>query len=81
MTLTELTEFFKWCSLINGGLLTYSVVMLLMFPQFVYTVHSRWFQISRESYNIIVYSFIGVFKIVFFVFNLVPYLALRLVAG
>lgn len=42
MTITELTEFFMWCSIINGGLILYSVAMLVLFPQFVYEMHSRW---------------------------------------
>ena len=42
-------------------------------------MQSRWFPISREAYDVAIYAFLGVFKIVFIVFNLVPYLALSIV--
>jgi hypothetical protein len=39
-------------------------------------MQSKWFLISRETYNLVIYSFLGLFKIVFLVFNLVPYVVL-----
>lgn len=80
MDIVTLTAFFKWCSLINFGCLLYIVLVLMLFPNFVYQMHSRFFKLSRESFNIIIYSFIGVYKMLFFTFNLVPYLALKFLA-
>jgi len=45
----------------------------------VYSIHSKWFHIPREAFNIALYSFLGLFKIMFFIFNLVPYLALLII--
>ena len=45
----------------------------------VYSIHSKWFHIPREAFNITLYSFMGLFKIMFFIFNLVPYLALLII--
>jgi hypothetical protein len=45
----------------------------------VYRMQSKWFPISRETFNVVIYSFLGLFKIVFLVFNLVPYVVLLIV--
>lgn len=78
MDLMTLTEFLKWCSIINFGFLLYIALVLMLFPSFVYQMHSKFFRLSRESFDVVIYSFIGVYKIFFFFFNLVPYLALKL---
>jgi hypothetical protein len=43
----------------------------------VYRIQSKWYPISRDAYNVIVYSFVGLFKLFFLMFNFVPYVALR----
>ena len=35
--------------------------------------------LSRETFDVVIYSFLGLFKIVFLVFNVVPYVALLIV--
>ena len=42
-------------------------------------MHSKLFPISREAFDLTIYGFIGLYKIVFVTFNLVPYLALQIV--
>jgi len=79
MDIPTLTSFFMWCSIINGILLSFWVIICLLAPDLVYRVQSKWFPISRESYTIIIYSFLGLFKIFFLMFNLVPYLALVII--
>ena len=79
MALTTLQTFFMWCTIINGSLLVFSAVMCTCAGDWVYRIQSRWFPISREAYNVAIYSFIGLFKIFFLVFNLIPYIALLIV--
>jgi len=79
MDIQALTRFFMWCTIINGGLLALWSAMCIFAPDFVYRTQSKWFPISRETFNVIIYSFLGLFKIVFLVFNLVPYVALLIV--
>ncbi len=80
MDLQMLTAFFMWCTIINFGILMLSSVVLMFASDFVYGVHSKWFQISRESYNVVMYSYLGLFKVGLIVFSLVPYLALLIIA-
>jgi len=45
----------------------------------VHRMHSKWFPMPREMFNVVIYSFIGLFKIVFLVFNVVPWVALLII--
>ena len=76
MDIQTLTLFFKWCTIINGSILILWSVFFLLAPNLVYRTQSIWFPIPRETFNVVIYSFIGVFKIFFLMFNAVPYLAL-----
>jgi hypothetical protein len=44
----------------------------------VYQIHSKWFSISRDAFNVAIYSFIGLYKILIIMFNLVPWIALSI---
>ena len=76
MELQTLTPFFMWCTIINGLVLVLWGVMHMFAPTMVYRTQNAFFPMPRETFNTIFYSFLGSFKIVFMVFNLVPYLAL-----
>jgi len=71
-----LTLWFKWCTILNAGLLILSAMILVFAGGWVYRVHSKWFPMPRETFNVAIYSFIGIFKILFIFFNLVPWMAL-----
>lgn len=71
-----LTEFFMWCTIMNGGLLLTWSTALLVAPDFLYRVNVKWSPISRETFNVAVYAFLGLFKILVLFFNVVPLLAL-----
>lgn len=80
MGIGTLTTFFMWCTILNAGLLVLSsVVMCFCAGDWVYGIHSKWFRISRESFNVAMYSFIGLYKILVIVFNVIPYAALLIV--
>jgi len=79
MNVQTLTAFFMWCTIINGVLLIFWTAICLFAPDLVYRTQSRWFPIPRDTYNVAIYSFLGLFKIVFIVFNVVPWVALLIV--
>ena len=79
MDIQTLTSFFMWCTIMNGALLVLWTTMLMLAPDFVYRMQSKWFPITRETFDVVIYSFLGLFKIVFLVFNVVPYVALLIV--
>jgi hypothetical protein len=69
-----------WCTLINYGVLILWFVALLAARDVLYRLHSRWFQISNETFDTIHYGGMAVYKIGILLLNLVPYVALTLVA-
>lgn len=79
MDIQALTTFFMWCTIINGGILTLWTLLCMFAPELVYRTQSIWFPIPRETFNVILYSFLGLFKIAFLVFSAVPYIALLIV--
>ncbi len=79
MTLELLRDMLGWCSVINIGLLLYWWLIITFAHDWVYRFHGRWFKIPVETFDAIHYGGMAFFKLTIFVFNLVPYLALRIV--
>ena len=79
MELEAIRAFFAWCSVINMGLLLWWALFLLLAHDWTYRLHSKWFKISVEQFDTIHYAGIAIFKLGVFMFNLVPYFALRII--
>ena len=79
MGIDTVRAFFMWCTILNGGLLILSAAICAFAGDWVYRMNSKWFPLPRDAFNARVYSFIGLFKILVLVFNLVPYVALVIV--
>jgi hypothetical protein len=81
MDMRKLTRFFLWCTIINGALLIVSfAVFAIGGTEFVYEMHGKWFAVPPETFNAILYLFLGIYKVAILIFNLVPYAALKIVA-
>ena len=78
MGMEQLTEFFGWMMLINVGLMILSAVLIMAMKGFICKVHGKMFAIPEDKLMVILYSYLGVYKIFIIVFCLVPYLALKL---
>ncbi len=79
MDMQALKRFFMWCTIINGALLTIWVITFMLIPDIVYKTQNMWFPIPKETFNLIFYSFIGLYKIIFLTFNAIPYIALVII--
>ncbi len=79
MSIEMLTKFFMWCTILNMGLLMFSFLILAFAGTFVYRIHSKWFPMPRETFSVVLYSFIGIYKILVFVFNIVPWVVLAII--
>ena len=79
MDIQTVREFLMWCTIINGGLLIVSFLICASAGGLIYQVHGTFFPMSRETFNVAIYSFLGVYKVLFVALNLVPYLALLIV--
>ncbi len=79
MDIRTLTAFFKWCTIINIGVFFVSALMIMAASDFIYNMHGQIYHMPREAMDVALYAFLGLYKIVILVFNLVPYVALRIV--
>ncbi len=79
MDIQTLTTFFMWCTILNVALLVLSSLICACARDWVYRAHSKWFPISKEAFNVAIYSFLGLYKILVITFNLIPYLALSII--
>ncbi len=78
MNLEQLTGFFQWMTIINVGLLIFSAVILMLLRQTVTRMHGRLFGLTESQVAVVSYGYLGLYKIFVIVFNIVPYVALRL---
>lgn len=65
--------------IIGAVMLLVTLVFLLLVSNLAYSVHSSYFDITRQQFDIIMYCGLGLMKIMLFVFFLIPYIAIRLV--
>ncbi len=79
MDITTVRAFFMWCTIINVGVLGLTCLVCAFLSDFSYRMNNRMFSISRETFNVAFLSFIGLFKILVIVFNIVPYIALLII--
>ena len=79
MNIETLTTFLGWCTFLNFLLLIFSTLICVLAADWVYRAHSKWFSISRDSFNITIYAFIAFYKTLIIVFNIIPYLALSII--
>ena len=79
MDIQMLTNFFMWCTIINGALLVFWAVIFCLAPNLVYNTQKMWIPIEREFFNQALYAFIGLFKTIYIVFNVVPFIALLII--
>jgi len=79
MDIQTLTTFFMWCTIINGGLLIFWVLAQMAIPKLVYKIQAAFFPMDKEKFNVVFYLFLGIYKIFFIVFNVVPLIALLII--
>lgn len=77
MDKSELLHLLGWCSLIYISILLLWVLFFSFGRNWIYNLHTQWFAIPTEKFDVIHYFLIGFFKILLIVFFLVPYLVLR----
>ena len=67
-----------WCTVINSGLLLLWGLLFTLPHDWLYRLTARRFRLSVEQFDAINYAGIVIFKIGVILFNLVPYVALRI---
>ena len=78
MTVEFVRQVLAWCSLFNLVILMGWYFGFLMAHNAIYRIHSKWFSLSKETFDALHYGGMGLFKLIVLVFNLIPYLVLRM---
>lgn len=78
--LSTITTFLGWCTIINIGMLTCSSIMIILFNAPVKKLHAKMVHISPDRLDELYFNFLGNYKLGIFIFNLVPYFALKIMA-
>ncbi|HUX81248.1 MAG TPA: hypothetical protein VMV35_00265 [Halothiobacillus sp.] len=80
MTLAALTTFFGWASLINIAILMLTFILLTLGRSLIIPLHARLLQVPETELPRIYLTFLGQYKLLIVVFNLVPYIALTIMS-
>ena len=79
MDIRKLTEFLMWCTVINGLLLILTAAVFISAPDLMYQLQSKVFPMPQETFAVVMYVLLGLFKIIWLVFNVVPYGAMLII--
>ena len=79
MDLSKIQRFLGICTIINFSVYTLGALFLLVFKDFTLSIYDHFFNIPHESYDWMSFIILGIWKALIFVFNLTPYVALRMI--
>jgi len=81
MSVANVRDVFFWCGVINYGLLLVWALIYVILPhEWIKQLVSRFYGIRSDRFDEMNYNGIVFYKILIIVFNIVPYIALRIVA-
>jgi hypothetical protein len=78
MTLEVFTSFLAWCTLVNLVFLLVWFFFLAAAGGWMKRMHGKWFNLTDEGFAAVHYKMLAYFKLLWVMFNLTPYLVLRL---
>jgi len=77
MSIEDLAAILGWCTVVNFGILALSTVLMLCIRKPIQAIHTRMTNLSAEQLDQAYFQYLAQFKLVWIVFNLTPYLAIR----
>ena len=79
-SIETLRAFFGWCSILNLGMLIVGSLAVVAMRGTVSRIHSRMFGLSEAELSRAYFQYIAQYKILTLVLNIVPYIALEIMA-
>ena len=80
MTINEIKYVLLWCTGLNYLVLLVWFGVFVFAHDWMYKMHGRWFKLSIEAFDAIHYAGLAIYKIGILLLNLVPLLAVYLMA-
>jgi hypothetical protein len=80
MDIETVRHFFAWCTVINYAMLLLWFALHMSLNSWLVGISQRFFRIPPEKYDSATYKGMMFYKLAIFLFNLAPYLALRVIS-
>lgn len=77
MSIVTLQTFLGWNLIIHFGMLLLVVVLLTLGRNWVFGMHQKFFDMSKEQLSRSYFKFIAIYKLLVLVFVVVPYVVIR----
>jgi len=78
ISIDTVREFLGWCTVINIGILLIATIFIAFARGTITTIHSKLFKLNDADLSQAYFQFLGQYKLAIYVFNLVPYIVLRI---
>ena len=78
MSIEQLAVLLGWSTVLNFGVLILTAIMLTLFRKLVHGIHTRMSGLSADELNKLYFQYMVNFKILWILFNLTPYLVIRI---
>ena len=79
-TIETLAMFFGWCTVINFGIILFLLLMFGLFHERIGELKAKWFGVTTEEAKATLFRVVHQYRLLFVVLNLVPYIALKIMA-
>lgn len=79
-SLETVTAFLGWCSVINIGVLVVAALVIVAMRESMSKMHGSMFGLEQAELSSAYFQYLANYKIAIIIFNLVPYLALRIIS-
>jgi hypothetical protein len=75
-----LSDFFLWCTILNYLVLISWFAIFSLAHEWLSNLLGRWFRLTTAQFDAIHYGVMAAYKVGILLLNLVPYIALNIVA-
>lgn len=79
MTIETARSFLLWCTVINYGMLVLWALLFMLGHDGFFRLSGKWVRLSTEQFDVLNLAGITLYKLLVFVFNLVPCIALYII--
>lgn len=78
ITLSQITEFLGWASLINITFLILTTFSIVLMKETVSSIHSKMFGINQEDLPAMYFNYLANYKTLSLIFFVIPYACLKI---
>ena len=80
MTINVITELLGWSSVINIGVLIFSGIIVILMRKSISKFHAKFFGLNEMDLGRAYFQLLAQYEVAIIVLNIVPYLALKIMA-